>query len=93
MNVLRTYVHVKSLQLDSAPPWTVARQAPLSMGFSRQEDWSGLPCPPPGDLLNTFGYFQLPAPWRNTHCQAGHLLPSGHASSPGPWSSCAHKAW
>ena len=31
--------------------WTVARQAPLSMGFSRQEYWGGLPCPPPGDLL------------------------------------------
>ena len=31
-------------------PWTVARQAPLSMEFSKQEDWSGLPCPPPGDL-------------------------------------------
>ena len=30
--------------------WTVARQAPLSMGFSRQEHWSGLPFPPPGDL-------------------------------------------
>ena len=29
----------------------VARQAPLSMGVSRQEDWSGLPCPPPGHLL------------------------------------------
>ena len=33
-----------------ATPWTVAHQAPLSMGFSRQEHWSGLPCPPPGDL-------------------------------------------
>ena len=33
-------------------PWTVAHQAPLSMGFSRQEYWSGLPCPPPGDLPN-----------------------------------------
>ena len=33
-------------------PWTVARQAPLSMGFSRQEYWSGLPFPPPGDLSN-----------------------------------------
>ena len=32
--------------------WTVARQAPLSMGFSRQEFWTGLPCPPPGDLPN-----------------------------------------
>ena len=31
-------------------PWTVAHQAPLSMGFSRQECWSGLPYPPPGDL-------------------------------------------
>ena len=31
-------------------PWTLAHQAPLSMGFSRQEYWSGLPCPPPGDL-------------------------------------------
>ena len=31
-------------------PWTVACQAPLSMEFSRQEHWSGLPFPPPGDL-------------------------------------------
>ena len=30
--------------------WTVAHQAPLSMGFSRQEYWSGLSCPSPGDL-------------------------------------------
>ena len=30
--------------------WTIARQAPLSMGFSRQEYWSGMPCPPPGDF-------------------------------------------
>ena len=30
--------------------WTIARQAPLSMRFSRQEHWSGLPCPPAGDL-------------------------------------------
>ena len=35
---------------DSATPWTVARQPPLPMGFSRQEYWSGWPCPPPGDL-------------------------------------------
>ena len=31
-------------------PWTVAYQAPPSMGFSRQEYWSGLPFPSPGDL-------------------------------------------
>ena len=32
------------------PPWTVAHQAPLSMGFSRQEYWSELPFPSPGDF-------------------------------------------
>ena len=31
-------------------PWTVAHQAPLPVGFSRQEYWSALPCPSPGDL-------------------------------------------
>ena len=36
--------------LTIVTPWTVAHQAPLSMGFSRQEDWSGLPFPSPGDL-------------------------------------------
>ena len=36
---------------DCATPWTAACQAPLSMGFSRQEYWSGLVCPSPGDLL------------------------------------------
>ena len=33
-----------------ATPWTVVRQAPPSIGFSRQEYWSELPCPPPEDL-------------------------------------------
>ena len=37
---------------DSVAPWTVARQAPLSMGFSRQESWGGLPFPSPGDLAD-----------------------------------------
>ena len=37
-----------------ATPWTVAHQAPLSMGFSRQEYWSGLPSPSPGDLPHPF---------------------------------------
>ena len=36
-----------------ATPWTLAHQAPLSMGFSRQEYWSGLPFPVPGDLHDT----------------------------------------
>ena len=39
-----------SVMSNSATPWTVACQAPLSMGFSRQEYWSRLPCPPSGDL-------------------------------------------
>ena len=42
-------IHCSRVQLF-ATPWTVARQAPLSMGFSKQEYWSGLLCPPPGDL-------------------------------------------
>ena len=37
---------------NSATPWTVAYQAPPSVGFSRQEYWSGLPFPSPGDLPN-----------------------------------------
>ena len=43
---------VKSLSLVQlfATPWTVAYQAPQSMGFSRQEYWSGLPFPSPGNL-------------------------------------------
>ena len=48
------YVHTKPLQ--SCPilfdPGCVAHQVPLSMGFSRQENWSGLPCPPPRDFPN-----------------------------------------
>jgi len=36
-----------------ASPWTVARQSPLSMEFSRQEYWRGLPFPSPGDLPNS----------------------------------------
>ena len=38
------------LCLTLATPWTVVCQAPLSMGFSRQKYWSGLPFPPPGNL-------------------------------------------
>ena len=47
-------MHAKSLQLCLlfATPGTVAPQAPLAMGFPKQEYWSGLPFPPPGDLPN-----------------------------------------
>ena len=37
---------------DSVTLWTIAHQAPLSMGFSRKEYWSEFPCPPPWDLPN-----------------------------------------
>ena len=41
-----------SVVSDSVIPWIIAHQAPLSIGFSRREYWSGLPCLPPGDLPN-----------------------------------------
>jgi len=43
------HAHFSCVQLF-ATPWTVAQQAPVSMGFSRQEYWSGLPFLPSGDL-------------------------------------------
>ena len=47
------YVFSHSVTLDSfATLWTVARQVPLSLGFSKQEYWSGVPFRPPGDLPN-----------------------------------------
>ena len=48
-----------------ATPWTVAHQAPLFMGFSRQEYWSGLPCPPPGvfPTQGSGGFFTTSATW------------------------------
>ena len=44
------HVHMFSRVQIFVSPGTVARQAPLSMGFFREEYWSGLPFPPPGDL-------------------------------------------
>ena len=67
-----------------ATPWTVAHQALVSMGFSRQEHWSRLPCPPAGDvpdpgmepaslmsLALTDRFFTTSAPWEdplNAYC-------------------------
>ena len=61
-----------------ATPWTVALQAPLSMGFSKQEYWSGLPFPSPGDLPD-------PGTEPLSHWQAGSLplVPSGKWDSGG----------
>ena len=54
MRMLLVKCEVKSLSCAQlfATPWTVARQVPLPMGFSRQEYWNELPCPPPRDLPN-----------------------------------------
>ena len=51
---VHAHTHAQSLSLVQffGTPRTAARQAPLSMGFSRQKCWSGLPCLPPGDLPN-----------------------------------------
>ena len=50
--------------------WTIAHHAPLSVGLSRQEYWSGLPCPPPGDLPNLG---TEPTSLMSLHWQAGSL--------------------
>ena len=46
-NCISSVQFSRSVVSDSATPWTAAHQAPLSMGFSRQEHWSGLPFPSP----------------------------------------------
>ena len=53
----QSWVHADMLSLFSCvqlfvPLWTIARQAFLSVGFSRQEYWSGLPCPSSGDPVS-----------------------------------------
>ena len=74
-------MHAKSFQsclIICNPMDCVAHQVPLSMGFSRQEYWSGLPCPPPGNLPNpgiepafltspalTGRFFTTSATWEN----------------------------
>ena len=55
-------------------PWSVAHQPPLSTGVSRKEYWSGLPCPPPGDLPNPEIEPASPVP--------GESLPQSHLGSP-----------
>ena len=65
-------VRAKSLMLYLfATPWTIAHQAPLSMGFSRQEHWSELPFPSPGDHPSPG---TEPVSYICLHWQAGSLL-------------------
>ena len=61
-----------SVMSGSVTPWTVARQAPLSLGFSRQEYWSGLPFPSPGDLPDPGIKPTFPA-WQVDSLSLSHL--------------------
>ena len=67
-----------------ATPWTVAHQTPLSMGFSRQEYWSGLPFPSPGDL-----------PWIEPVSPALQVdsLPTEPSGKPRQTVVCIHITW
>ena len=88
----KTVCSVTSVVSDSlqffATLWSVARQAPLSTGFSRQEHWSGLPCPPPGIFLTQewnpllvslpfwqVGSLPLSTTWE-AQSEAAHLCPA-----------------
>ena len=67
-----------------ATPWTLAHQAPLSMGFSRQEYWSGLPFPSPGDLPNPRIKPRSPV----LQVILYHLSYRGSATTPAPNTLC-----
>ena len=94
VRILHLSVLSHSVVSDSLrPPRTVAHQAPLSMGFSRPEYWSGLPFPTPGDLPDpgieptspvspalTGRFFTIGSPGKPRSLYTGTLLP-GHQSS------------
>ena len=69
MQVLSRFSRVRLL----VTPWTVARQAPVSKEFSRQEYWSGLPCPSPGDLPDPWSIIMMfdGKVWKNGHFPGG----------------------
>ena len=71
-----------SVMSNSATPWTVPRQAPLFMGFSRPEHWSGQPFPSPGDLPNLGIKTQV------SHIAGGFSGPT----PPDPTLECSQKA-
>ena len=74
-----------------ATPWTVTRQAPLSMGFSRQEYWRGLPCPPPEDLLDpgikpsSLTFSALIGKFFSTSARISLQVPPTPTYACGPW--------
>ena len=84
-------LEVKSLSCVQlfATPWTVAYQAPLSMEFSRQEYWSGLPFPLPGDLPDPGIEPSLPH-CRQTLYHLSHHWPLGKRKFKLLWNNTAH---
>ena len=83
LSIVRAYCRlVAKLRLTLATPWTVAHQAPLSMEFSKQEYWSGLPCPLPGDLLN-------PGTEPTSPASQADYLPLSHQGRPTQGLLCA----
>ena len=86
-------VKVKSLSRarPSATPWTAAFQAPLSLGFSRQEDWSGVPLPSPLVLFYVWENAEVLAYWNYSFDYLGRVysffpawIPSGYIM----WGRC-----
>ena len=83
-----------SVMSDFATPWTVAGQAPLSMGFSRQEYWSGLPFPLPGNLPRDRTPVMSPAlagEFFSTSPTSASLVAQSCPSLCNPW-TVAHQA-
>ena len=86
----------RSVVSDSATPWTVAHQAPLSTGFSRQEYWSGLLFPSPGDLPDpgtepvsyisciAGGFFTTEPPGKPKYITSSQLMPWRRKWQPTP---------
>ena len=71
--------HVRTVVSESEIPWTIVCQDLLFMEFSRQEYWSGLPCPPPGELPDPG---TEPAPLESPVLAGGSLItaPPGKGS-------------
>ena len=84
----RLYGMVKSLNCVQlfVTPWTIARQAPPSMGFSRQEYWSGLPFPSPGDLPD-------PGIELGSSALQADSVPAEPPGNPIVWYRCSLKLW
>ena len=80
-------MHAKSFQLFPAllTIWTVAHQAPLSMGLPRQEYWSGLPCSPPGNLSD----LGIEPTSLKSPALAGEFFTTHHLGSPDVFTAAA----